>query len=365
MVRQAHMTAIDLDRAISDVLVLDTVPGGVDHLTQELRELAADRAQVVQRGRDFVVVRYAGPLRDLVRGRTYSSCSVAIPAGGSEDGRAGESGARQAGGSGDWLATVLDRLDESLHSGALSALVPSEPPLRFRVGSIGPDRWQLRDALVGHYGWANEPGNWDINLDIRAGLLRAEIGPLFLTRRFGELARMSASTTPVIAGIMCRLAKLHAGDVVLDPMCGAGTLLVVAAGSANLAAVIGCDISQRAVRDAAANLARRGVAGTVLRADAGQLPLPAGSVDRVLTNLPFGKRVGSHDNNVELYPRVLRELTRVLTRQGRAVLLTEDKTVFRQSVQRTPNLHIVRELVLESGGAHPTAFVLARTRGRR
>ena len=103
----------------------------------------------------------------------------------------------------------------------------------------------------------------------------------------------------------------------------------------------------------------------VVRADAGQLPLQAGTVDRVLTNLPFGKRVGSHHDNTELYPRMLRELTRVLTRQGRAVLLTEDKTLFRQAVQRTQNLHIVRELVLESGGAHPTAFVLARTRGRR
>jgi tRNA/tmRNA/rRNA uracil-C5-methylase (TrmA/RlmC/RlmD family) len=84
---------------------------------------------------------------------------------------------------------------------------------------------------------------------------------------------------------MCRLAKLRAGDVVLDPMCGAGTLLVMAAGSADPAAVVGCDISQRAVRDAAANLARRGIAGTVLQADAGRLPLQAGTVDRVLTNL--------------------------------------------------------------------------------
>ena len=354
MVRQAHMTAIDLDRVIDDALVLDTVPGGVDHLAQELRELAEERARVEQRGRDYVAIRYTGPLRDLARGRLYSTCSVAIAA----------SAGAGAGGS-DRLAAVVARLDDSLRSGALSTLVPSRPPLRFRVGAIGDDRWPIRDALVAHYGWANEPGNWDINLDERSGLLRAEIGPLFLTSRFGDLARLPASTTPVIAGIMCRLAKLRDGDVVLDPMCGAGTLLVVAAGSAGLASVIGCDIRRRAVRDAAANLAHRDIAGTVFQADAGRLPLRAASVDRVLTNLPFGKRVGSHDDNVELYPRVLRELTRVLTRQGRAVLLTEDKALFRQAVQRTPNLHIVRELVLESGGAHPSAFVLARTRGRR
>src|SRR5262245_21280471 len=350
------MTAIDLDRAIDDLLVLDTVPGGVDHLGQELRELAEGLVRIAQRGRDYLVIRYAGPLRSLARGRLYSSCSVAVPDGVLGD-RLADPLTRFAG--------LMDRLDESLRTGGLSALVPDPPPMRFRVGPIGADRWPIRDALVARYGWANEPGSWDINLDVRSGLLRAEVGPLFLTSRFGELARLPASPTPVIAGIMCRLAKLRAGDVVLDPMCGAGTLLVVAAGSADLAAVIGCDTNRRAVLDAVANLARRGIAGTVFRADAGQLPLRAGAVDRVVTNLPFGKRVGSHDDNLELYPRVLGELTRVLTRQGRAVLLTEDKTLFRQAVQRTPNLHVVRELVLESGGAHPTAFVLARTRGRR
>lgn len=340
---------VDLDRPVEDLLVLDTVPGGVDHLVQELRELPNGRVEVERRGRDHILIRYVGALRSLAQGRLYSRCSVAIPAVGSDD----------------RIADLLKRLDESLHGGALSALVSQDPPLRFRVGPIGDDRWPVRDALVAHYGWANEPGDWDVNIDLRADLLRAEIGPLFLTSRFGELARLPASTTPVIAGIMCRLAKLRDGDVVLDPMCGAGTLLVVAAGSAKLARVIGFDIDQRAVRDAGSNLAGRGIAGTVVRADAGQLPLPTGSIDRVLTNLPFGKRVGSHGANVELYPRVLRELSRVLTSQGRAVLLTEDKTLFRQAVQRTPNLHVVRELLMESGGAHPSAFVLARTRGRR
>ncbi len=343
------LASIDLDRPVRDTVVLDTVQGGIDHLVQELRELPEGDAQVVRRGLDYIVVNYSGPLRPLAHARLFSRCSVAIT----------------EGWSGTVIPNTLERLDESLKGGVMSALQIVEPPLKFRVGPIGDDRWPLRDALLDHYGWDNNPGEWDINIGVQGDILRAEVGSMFLTSRFGELERLPASTTPVIAGIMCRLAKLREGDVLLDPMCGAGTLLVVAAESVNLRRVIGCDINPRAVRDARLNLARRGLTGTVLRADAGQLPVATASVDRVLANLPFGKRVGSHGDNVALYPRVLRELSRVLTSQGRVVLLTEDKNLFRQTTQRTPKLHIVRELVLESGGAHPSAFVLARTRGRR
>jgi tRNA (guanine6-N2)-methyltransferase len=336
---------VDLDRPVEDVLVLDTVPGGVDHLAQELTDTAAGRAAIVRRGADFVVVRYAGPLRPLAAGRMYSRLSVLL--------------SDRAGGDG-WP----DRLADSVSRGVLSAVHRSDPPLHFRVGPIGDLRWPVRDAIGASFGWVNDPGDWDANVEERAGLLRAEVGPLFLTARFGELQRLPASTTPVIAAIMCRLAKIQAGDLVLDPMCGAGTLLVVAA-AYEPRLTVGTDLDAVAVKAAAANVAARGVPALILRADARHLPLPAGSVDRVVSNLPFGKRVGSHDENVRLYPAMLRELTRVLTRQGRAALLTEDKRVFREAVQRTPRLHLVRELVVESGGAHPSIYVLARTRGRR
>jgi predicted RNA methylase len=337
---------VDLDRPVEDMLVLDTVQGGVDHLAQELADTVGDRAAIVRRGADFVVVRYAGPLRPLAAGRMYSRLAVLL------SDRAGDDG---------WP----DRLADSVSRGVLSAVHRTDPPLRFRIGPIGDLRWPVRDAIEASFGWANDPGDWDANVEERAGLLRAEVGPLFLTARFGELHRLPASTTPVVAAIMCRLAKIQPGDLVLDPMCGAGTLLVVAGAGYEPRLAVGTDVDPVAVKAATANVAARGVPALILRADARHLPLPADSVDRVVSNLPFGKRVGSHDENVRLYPAMLRELTRVLTRQGRAALLTEDKRIFREAVQRTPRLHVVRELVVESGGAHPSVYVLARTRGRR
>src|SRR5690242_6275879 len=336
--------SLDLDRPVHDTLVLDTVRGAVDHLSQELSELVPDPARIVRRGTGHVAGDYAGPLRPLAAARLYSRCAVALDA--LPDG--------------GW-----PRLEESLAGGVLAAL---PAPVRFRVAPLGVRRWAVRDLLRDRYGWVNDPSGWDVNVEYRHDVPRAEIGPLYLTRRFGELARLPASTTPVVAALQCRLAKIGPDDVVLDPLCGAGTLLVTAGETARPRRLLGADLDPAAVRTARANLAARdlaGAAGLVVRADAARLPLAAGTVDRVVANLPFGKRVGSHRGNLALYPGLLRELTRVLTRQGRAALLTEDKAVFRQAVQRTPNLHVVRELVVETGGAHPSVFVLARTRGRR
>src|SRR5262245_66336813 len=125
------MTAIDLDRAIDDLLVLDTVPGGVDHLGQELRELAEGLVRIAQRGRDYLVIRYAGPLRSLARGRLYSSCSVAVPDGVLGD-RLADPLTRFAG--------LMDRLDESLRTGGVSALVTGPPAMRLRDRPYGRDR---------------------------------------------------------------------------------------------------------------------------------------------------------------------------------------------------------------------------------
>lgn len=64
------------------------------------------------------------------------------------------------------------------------------------------------------------------------------------------------------------------------------------------------------------------------------------------------------------YPAALQEISRVLTPAGRAVLLTDDKRLFRASVERTPGLKIVRERALSYSGVTPTAFCRTRIRPR-
>jgi len=70
-------------------------------------------------------------------------------------------------------------------------------------------------------------------------------------------------------------------------------------------------------RDAAALAAARENVGARYKPvqlenwDAGALPLGDASVDKLVTNLPWGLRYGSHGENRKLYPLWFREFARV------------------------------------------------------
>jgi 23S rRNA G2445 N2-methylase RlmL len=169
-----------------------------------------------------------------------------------------------------------------------------------------------------------------------------------------------------LAEVLVRLAKPGADDRVLDPCCGAGTVLV-AAGLSGVGQLLGRDLASSAIDAARTNLRALGLSGDLEVGDAADIRLPAGSVQRMISNLPFGKRVGSHDDNRELYPRLMAATERTLTPDGRAVYLTEDKRLLLDAVQRTPGLKIIRQRLLQYSGASPTAYVIGRNRrnGRR
>jgi tRNA (guanine6-N2)-methyltransferase len=230
---------------------------------------------------------------------------------------------------------------------------------------LGAARWPLRDHVERTWGWHNDVGGWQVNFRLSHRALVCEIGALYQTARFGRLARIPASTTPVVSAVLARLVKPEPGQTVLDPFCGAGTNLVTVAARQPDLRLLGADSKVQALVAARQNLVPLETPWCLFRADARSLPLAEGSVDRVVANLPFGKRVGSHGVNIGLYPEFLRQLTQILTASGRAVLLTDDKRILVDSIQRTANLRVVKEIQLETGGLHPSAYVLTRGRSRR
>jgi hypothetical protein len=202
----------------------------------------------------------------------------------------------------------------------------------------------------------------DLETSLQTGVLstleqpvRTRVGALSWTRRFGRVERLPWSTNLVVAEVLVRLAKIRAGDRVLDPFCGTGTILRAVRRREPTARPIGIDHDPHA-------LSLNPPPSPVIRASATALPLRPATIDRVIANLPFGKQVGSHRTNRILYPAVLQELDRVLTPNGRAVLLTEDKRLLRTALEQQRGLKLFRERLLRYNGATPTAYVLTRTR---
>lgn len=236
-----------------------------------------------------------------------------------------------------------------------------DAPVRFRV-QAAPD---ARGALIERYeqaGWLNAPANWQVNLDLEHGA--AQLGPLAWAARFGTIRRLPAATpVSVVAGLL-RLAKCAPHDVLLDPCAGVGTVLIVDAINRPDGRGLGVELEGAATEMAASNVADRDQQSRIdlVQGDATNLQIDDQSVDRIVTDLPFGKRIGSNTNNIELYPRVLREIERVLAPAGRCVLMTDDKRVFKDALARTRGLKIVREVVVRYNGVNPSAYVVARSR---
>ena len=249
----------------------------------------------------------------------------------------------------------------------LAAQVGIEEPVRFRVAAETDVREDLIARFAGGCGWVNAPADWQVNLDVEGGA--AQLGPLAWAARFGTLRRLPAATpVSVVAGLL-RLAKCAPHDLLLDPCAGVGTVPIIDSIERPAGRGTGVDQDVEAVDLARRNLADRDLDARVQMSagDAAHLDLEDHSVDRVVTDLPFGKRIGSNSNNIELYPRVLREVERVLTPGGRCVFLTDDKRVFKDALARTRGLKIVREQVVRYHGVTPSAYVVARSRapGRR
>jgi predicted RNA methylase len=326
-------------------LALQTLPGASAFLLEDLlTRVDRDEMRVIDRFPDTIVIAVDGYPSWLNGSRFFSSCSVVL-------------GGVPAEGSG--ISSLLDEL-------ARYGSVRTQPAgTGFRVADIGAFRWQLRDAVADRFGWVNDASDWDLNIRILHGRVVADLGELHMTRRLGELLRAPASTTPIAAAVIVRLAELRDDARLLDPFCGTGTIGLLAVESCRSVRFTGMDIEPSALGKAAANLRGRGLAMQLLRGSAAQLPIASGTIDAVVGNLPFGKRVGSHDTNLELYPRAMAEISRVLRVTGTAVLMTEEKRLFVESVQRAPGIRINAEHAIEIGGLHPSIYVIGPTRTRR
>jgi tRNA (guanine6-N2)-methyltransferase len=165
-----------------------------------------------------------------------------------------------------------------------------------------------------------------LTIDGQQAVCGLRLSDATMRHRTYKAEHLRASLRPTVAAAMVRLAGAAPGDLVVDPLCGAGTILaeqlaLARQRRAGAVHVLGGDLDATAVRAAAANLRATGPGWRVARWDARRLPLADRSVDRVITNPPFGVQLGEPEEIGPLYRAVVAEADRVLKPGGRAVFL--------------------------------------------
>ena len=145
-----------------------------------------------------------------------------------------------------------------------------------------------------------------------------------MRQRDYKVAHLPGSLRPSVAAALAWLSEPSDEDTVLDPFCGAGTILIERAHLGRYRKLIGSDRDPAALRAASENIGPRYKPLELYPWDATAIPLEAASVDKIVTNLPWGMRHGSHSENRQLYSQVINEFKRLVRPGGMIVMLTAE-----------------------------------------
>ncbi|GII30249.1 methyltransferase domain-containing protein [Planotetraspora mira] len=175
-------------------------------------------------------------------------------------------------------------------------------------------------------------GGWRVTLDGTRATLMLRVADRPLHRRPYKRCSVPGTLHPPLAAAMARMAGIRPGDTVLDPCCGAGTLLIEAARQQPQARLYGVDLDVRALSAAEENTA--GLPVALGRADAGRLPFADGGVHCVLSNPPWGGQVAARGLLSASSVHWWTELRRVLAPGGTAVVLLPDADGVATAIER-------------------------------
>ncbi|KAK0097648.1 hypothetical protein PV326_000523 [Microctonus aethiopoides] len=164
---------------------------------------------------------------------------------------------------------------------------------------------------------------------------------------------------------LLRLAKPKSGEIIIDPMCGGGSIPIEAALDFSNNYILGGDNNAKAIERSRLNFAAltKIYKSDLIQWSAGNLPFKDSYVDAFITDMPFGKRMGSISDNRVLYKQHILEMARVLRLEhGRLILLTYDRRSVIVALQAAKDLfHVKKTLNVNIGGLNAVVYVLQRT----
>lgn len=222
-------------------------------------------------------------------------------------------------------------------------------------------------ALVEKYGKKVDLENFDVNVFVEVIGRKCWVGVRLtresLHKRFKKPFNHPAAIKAPLAYAMLRLAEVKEGETILDPFCGGATLPIEAAQVYDeKIRIFASDISKKFLEDAKKNAKAAKVKKYIKFkiCDARRLEECYNfEINKIITNPPYGVRMGK-GNLKPLYSKFLVSALKILSENGKIVIINLKANSFRNIVFKTKKFSISHERVVEAGGLYPHIFVLER-----
>jgi tRNA (guanine6-N2)-methyltransferase len=341
-----------------------TMPGLETIAFSEIKTRMPD-AELVKFARGLVLFRTSAAVTDLLKLRTTEDIFVLLR-----------------------HITHLGRAREALrvlHSATLQADLSGALALwRAARGTASPHTWRVVSQKYGQHDYRRMDAGEAVGDALRRSLPRSmqqredgadvefwnwisgsealiglRLSDATMRHRRYKQEHLPASLRPTVAAAIGWLSSPTATDLAIDPLCGSATILIERSQLLGFEKLIGGDIRPEAVAVAYRNVRAAGVNAFLQVWDARSLPLDASSVTRVITNLPFGKQIGTPEANEQLYPALVKEFGRVLTADGILVALSSQDRLLQQVLDQH-GWRTSKKLVLVVLGQPATIFVAKR-----
>ena len=185
--------------------------------------------------------------------------------------------------------------------------------------------------------------------------------PAPLSKRAWRTVNVPGALNATVAHALARFCPYVGGERVLNLCSGSSTILIEHALLFPADKLIAIDNSWAMLQAARSHALASQTQDRMqlVLADVRQTPLPQHSVDRIYADLPFGHYVGSHQDNLDLYPAILQEADRIGTLDSHCIFLTHEVNLMRRCL-RGSAWKCVSETRIVLSGLHPRIFVLKR-----
>jgi tRNA (guanine6-N2)-methyltransferase len=334
----------------------EVLPGLEGFLARELRHRLAGRVYgIADSGRASLRFTFRGPLADLLSLRIAQAAFLVLEFAGHRP------------------TTLLGDQNLRRLTAAVEVVRRLHPPdafSGFRFSAAGRDSTTFRrlaEALAEQTGLHYQPDNGELLIRIRPApqggwqtLVR--LSPRPLATRQWRVHNLPGALNATIAAAMVELTNPKAQDRFLNLMCGSGTLIVERLLRGPAAEVVGCDENEQALAAARANLEAAGLGGQarLLRTDATQTGLPASHFDAICVDPPYGNLVGSHRQNLLLYPSLLQEAARLAVPGAALVMVTHELRLLESCLRESPAWELERSARVFQSGQRPGIYLLRR-----